>query len=111
VEGGNPGCVAAEDSGVPLLAEPWSAPCPPGCRGSSITTGIWLRASKIKLKILNKKRMATARRLIFLEFPKASIADLIKRYVMKSCLLVAMFYFLFLKGRHLVTSIKLFSAA
>jgi hypothetical protein len=34
-------------------------------------------ASKIKLKNLNKKRMATARRLIFLEFLKASIADLI----------------------------------
>jgi hypothetical protein len=34
-------------------------------------------ASKIKLKNVNKKRMATARRLIFLEFLKASIADLI----------------------------------
>ncbi len=33
-------------------------------------------ASKIKLKNVNKKRMATARRLIF-EFRKASIADLI----------------------------------
>ena len=33
--------------------------------------------SKIKLKNVNKKRMATARRLIFLEFLKASIADLI----------------------------------
>jgi hypothetical protein len=33
-------------------------------------------ASKIKLKNVNKKRMATARRL-FLEFLKASIADLI----------------------------------
>ncbi len=34
-------------------------------------------ASKIKLKNVNKKRMATARRIIFLEFLKASIADLI----------------------------------
>jgi hypothetical protein len=34
-------------------------------------------ASKIKLKNVNKKRMATARRLLFLEFLKASIADLI----------------------------------
>jgi hypothetical protein len=34
-------------------------------------------ASKIKLKNVNKKRMATARRLIFLEFLKASIVDLI----------------------------------
>jgi hypothetical protein len=34
-------------------------------------------ASKIKLKNVNKKRMATARRQIFLEFLKASIADLI----------------------------------
>jgi hypothetical protein len=34
-------------------------------------------ASKIKLKTVNKKRMATARRLIFLEILKASIADLI----------------------------------
>jgi hypothetical protein len=34
-------------------------------------------ASKIKLKNVNKKRIATARRLIFLEFLKASIADLI----------------------------------
>jgi hypothetical protein len=34
-------------------------------------------ASKIKLKNVHKKRMATARRLIFLEFLKASIADLI----------------------------------
>ncbi len=34
-------------------------------------------ASKIKLKNVNKKRMATAGRLIFLEFLKASIADLI----------------------------------
>jgi hypothetical protein len=34
-------------------------------------------ASKIKLKNVNKKRMATARRLIFLEFLKASIDDLI----------------------------------
>jgi hypothetical protein len=34
-------------------------------------------ASKIKLKNVNKKRMATARRLIFLEFLKASSADLI----------------------------------
>jgi hypothetical protein len=34
-------------------------------------------ASKIKVKNVNKKRMATARRLIFLEFLKASIADLI----------------------------------
>ncbi len=33
-------------------------------------------ASKIKVKNVNKKRMATARRLIFLEFLKASIADL-----------------------------------
>jgi hypothetical protein len=32
---------------------------------------------KIKLKNVNKKRMATARRLIFLEFLKACIADLI----------------------------------
>ena len=34
-------------------------------------------ASKIKLKNVNKKRMATDRRLIFLEFLRASIADLI----------------------------------
>ncbi len=34
-------------------------------------------ASKIKLKNVNKKRMATARRLIFLEFLKPSIAGLI----------------------------------
>jgi hypothetical protein len=34
-------------------------------------------ASKIKLKNVNKKRMATARRISFLEFLKASIADLI----------------------------------
>jgi hypothetical protein len=34
-------------------------------------------ASKINLKNVNKKRMATARRQIFLEFLKASIADLI----------------------------------
>ncbi len=34
-------------------------------------------SKKIKLKNVNKKRMATARRLIFLEFLKASIADLI----------------------------------
>jgi hypothetical protein len=34
-------------------------------------------ASKIKLKNVNKKIMATARRLIFLEYLKASIADLI----------------------------------
>jgi hypothetical protein len=34
-------------------------------------------ASKIKLKNVNKKRMATARRLIFFEFLKAFIADLI----------------------------------
>jgi hypothetical protein len=35
-------------------------------------------ASKIKLKNVNKKRIATVRRLIFLEFLKASIiADLI----------------------------------
>jgi hypothetical protein len=34
-------------------------------------------ASKIKVKNVNKKRMATARRQIFLEFLKASIADLI----------------------------------
>jgi hypothetical protein len=34
-------------------------------------------ASKIKLKNVNKKRMATARRQIFLEFIKASSADLI----------------------------------
>ncbi len=34
-------------------------------------------ASKIKLKYVNNKRMATARRLIFLEFLKASIAGLI----------------------------------
>jgi hypothetical protein len=34
-------------------------------------------ASKIKLKNVNKKRMATARRLIFLEFLTASITDLI----------------------------------
>jgi len=32
---------------------------------------------KIKLKSVNKKRMATARRQIFFEFLKASIADLI----------------------------------
>jgi hypothetical protein len=32
-------------------------------------------ASKIKLKNVNKKRMATARRLFFWEFLKASIAD------------------------------------
>ncbi len=36
-----------------------------------------ISASKIKLKNVNKKRMATARRLIFLEFLKASIANLI----------------------------------
>ncbi len=34
-------------------------------------------ASKIKLKNVYKKRMATARRLIFLGASKASIADLI----------------------------------
>jgi hypothetical protein len=34
-------------------------------------------ASKIKLKNVNKKRMSTARRLIFLEFLRAFIADLI----------------------------------
>jgi hypothetical protein len=34
-------------------------------------------ASKIKLKNVNKKRMATARMLIFFEFLKAFIADLI----------------------------------
>ncbi len=34
-------------------------------------------ASKIKLKNVNKKRMATARRLFFFKFLKASIADLI----------------------------------
>ncbi len=34
-------------------------------------------ASKIKFNHVNKKRMATARRLIFFEFLKASIADLI----------------------------------
>ena len=34
-------------------------------------------ASKIKLKNVNKKRTAIAKRLIFLEFLKASIADLI----------------------------------
>ncbi len=34
-------------------------------------------ASKIKLKNVNKKRMATAMRLIFFEFLKTSIADLI----------------------------------
>ncbi len=34
-------------------------------------------ASKIKLKNVNKKRMPTDRRLIFLEFLRASIADLI----------------------------------
>ncbi len=33
-------------------------------------------ASKIKLKNVNKKRMSTARRQIFFEFLKASIADL-----------------------------------
>jgi hypothetical protein len=43
----------------------------PGCALDHV------RASKIKLKNVNKKRMATARRLIFLEFLKASIADLI----------------------------------
>jgi hypothetical protein len=32
---------------------------------------------KIKLKNVNKKRMATAKRQIFLEFLKASIADMI----------------------------------
>jgi len=32
------------------------------------------------LKNVNKKRMATARRLIFLEFLKASIADLITMF-------------------------------
>jgi hypothetical protein len=36
-----------------------------------------LRCIQIKLKNVNKKRMATARRLIFLEFLKTSIADLI----------------------------------
>jgi hypothetical protein len=34
-------------------------------------------ASKIKVKSMYKKRMATAWRLIFLEFLKASIADLV----------------------------------
>jgi hypothetical protein len=38
-------------------------------------------ASKIKLKNVNKKRMATARRLIFLEFLKAPLADLITMLV------------------------------
>ncbi len=42
-----------------------------------ICTYIVRGASKIKLKNGNKKRMDTARRLIFLEFLKASIADLI----------------------------------
>jgi hypothetical protein len=41
-------------------------------------------ASKIKLKNVNKKRMATARRLIFLEFLKASIADLITPFFSSS---------------------------
>jgi hypothetical protein len=36
-----------------------------------------VRGAKIKLKNVNKKKMATARRLIFLEFLKASSADLI----------------------------------
>jgi hypothetical protein len=45
-------------------------------RGSGIKEKV-RGASKIKLKNANKKRMATARRLIFLEFLKASIADLI----------------------------------
>ncbi len=39
--------------------------------------GMLRGASKINLKNVNKKRMATARRLIFLEFLKASIANLI----------------------------------
>jgi hypothetical protein len=43
----------------------------------SSSRGIVRGASKIKLKNVNKKRMAAARRLIFLEFLKASIADLI----------------------------------
>ncbi len=34
-------------------------------------------ASKIKLKNVNKKRMAAARRQIFFEFLKTSVADLI----------------------------------
>ncbi len=42
-----------------------------------LTLGHLRGASKIKVKNVNKKRMATARRLIFLEFLKASIADLI----------------------------------
>jgi hypothetical protein len=47
-------------------------------------------ASKIKLKNVNKKRMATARKLIFLEFLKASIADLITLlYCKKKCPLSA----------------------
>ena len=47
-------------------------------KSRGFTESIILRgASKMKVKNVNKKRMATARRLIFLEFLKASIADLI----------------------------------
>jgi hypothetical protein len=35
------------------------------------------RCIQIQIENVNKKRMATARRLIFLEFLKASIADVI----------------------------------
>ncbi len=41
-------------------------------------------ASKMKLKNVNKKRMATARKLIFLEFLKVSIADLITLFFSSS---------------------------
>jgi hypothetical protein len=48
------------------------------CHRKTVCKTAYIRgASKIKVKNVNKKRMATARRLIFLEFLKASIADLI----------------------------------
>ncbi len=48
-----------------------------GCkRAKKPTDEIEQGASKIKFKNVNKKRMATARRLIFLRFLKASIVDL-----------------------------------
>jgi hypothetical protein len=55
--------------------------CGDGCWNSDDFCGAAVMAkvrgaSKIKVKNVNKKRMATVRRLIFLEFLKASIADL-----------------------------------
>jgi hypothetical protein len=44
-------------------------------------------ASKIKLKTANKKRTFTVRRVIFLEFLKASIADLITVFTLLFSLL------------------------